>query len=70
MELIKAEDGHNPICPHCDKALTQIVAKQFDPRSGWLNKQTEKGEYKFLYSCPNCEKVLGVGQSDPGYEMG
>ena len=56
MELIKADDRDNPICPHCEKELTQVVAKQFD--KSWL-KATEK----FVYSCPHCKKVLGVGQS-------
>jgi hypothetical protein len=56
MELIKQEDRENPICPHCDKEMTQIVAKQFD--KSWLGIMV-----RFIYSCPHCRKVLGIGQS-------
>ena len=30
MELIKSDDSENPICPHCEMELKQVVAKQFD----------------------------------------
>ncbi|MBN1855007.1 MAG: hypothetical protein JW829_19895 [Pirellulales bacterium] len=56
MELIKSDDRENPICPHCEKELHQIVAKQFD--KGWF-KVTEK----YVYYCPYCKKILGIGQS-------
>jgi len=39
MELKKAGDRENPLCPHCEKELNEIVAKQFD--KAWF-KVTEK----------------------------
>ena len=60
MELIKPGDEENPICPHCENELTQVVAKK-------VTKQFDKPRFvlteKFVYSCPHCRKVLGVGQS-------
>ena len=56
MDLRKAKDEEKPCCPHCEKVLDEIVAKQFD--TGWT-KVTDK----FIYFCPHCQKVLGVGQS-------
>ncbi len=56
MELKKAAEHERPVCPHCEKELDEIRAKQFD--KGFF-KVTEK----YVYLCPHCRKVLGVGQS-------
>jgi uncharacterized protein with PIN domain len=56
VELIKARDDEKPICPHCEQELAEVVARQFD--KSWY-KVTEK----YVYYCPYCKKVLGVGQS-------
>jgi len=56
MKIIKAKKRENPICPYCEKELTQMVAKQFDMAFFAVTK-------KFVYSCPHCKKVLGIGQS-------
>ena len=56
MELSKAEAHENPICPYCERELTQILVKQVP--KGFL-KVTEK----VIYFCPHCKKVLGVAQS-------
>ena len=56
MELTKAGEFENPVCPHCKKELDEIKAKQFD--KGFF-KVTEK----CIYFCPQCKHVLGIGQS-------
>lgn len=56
MELIKARDNEYPQCPHCERELREIVARQFDKG---LFKITDK----YIYFCPHCRKTLGVGQS-------
>ncbi len=56
MNLIKPRDSEDPVCPHFEKELKEVVAKQFD--KSWL-KVTEK----FIYYCLHCRKILGVGQS-------
>lgn len=49
-------DNITPICPFCEKEIKEIVNKQFD-KSVWAITQ------KYLYLCPNCKKVIGIGQS-------
>ena len=56
MELTKADNNEEPVCPFCSKELREIKTRQFD--KGWF-KVTEK----FVYFCPHCKKVLGIGQS-------
>jgi uncharacterized protein with PIN domain len=56
MEITKAGASERPICPHCKKELDEVKAKQFD--KGFF-KVTEK----YVYFCPHCKMVLGVGQS-------
>ncbi len=55
MELHKATDQDVPVCPYCEQELAAILAKKFD---AGLFKASEK----WLYFCPHCQKVLGVGQ--------
>ena len=49
-------DDLDPVCPHCDRKLTEIYYKARGP--GWFlfPKNT-------IYFCPYCHKVLGLGQS-------
>ncbi len=56
MEITNAGESENPVCPKCEKELDEIKAKQFD--KGFF-KVTDK----FVYFCPHCKGVLGVGQS-------
>ena len=55
VKVIKAEN-EDPICPHCNEKLKSVKAKAF--KTGWLSV-TEK----YVYFCPHCDKVLGIGQS-------
>ena len=56
MNIVKARKGEHPLCPHCEKEIQEMVAKQCD--KSWF-KVTEK----YIYYCPHCKKVLGIGQS-------
>ncbi len=56
MKLLKADKNETPKCPHCEEDLNTIKTKRFD--KGFF-KVTEK----YVYFCPNCKKVLGIGQS-------
>ena len=55
FHVVRREDL-NPVCPHCDKTLTEVYAKSRGP--GWfvLPRNT-------IYFCPHCRKVLGLAQS-------
>ena len=44
-----------PICPHCDKELTEVHRKS--KGAGLLVGRNS------VFFCPHCRKVLGVGQS-------
>ncbi len=54
LNIVKRDDV-TPICPHCDKPLSEIFAKSQGP--GFvMGKDT-------MYFCPHCSKVLGFSQS-------
>lgn len=54
MKVKKAENV-DPICPHCDKPLPEIWRKDATPKGLSL-------EHRYVYFCPHCRKVLGIGQ--------
>jgi uncharacterized protein with PIN domain len=55
MKSIKAKNDEFPICPHCGKQLDEIKAKELD--KGKLTIIS----HSFIYMCPHCRKVLGIG---------
>ncbi|MDJ0750148.1 MAG: hypothetical protein QNJ11_11725 [Woeseiaceae bacterium] len=54
LSIVKRNDL-TPLCPHCDRELTEVYAK------------TEGTGFIFgkdvMYFCPHCLKVLGFAQS-------
>lgn len=56
MEIVKASDNEVPLCPHCEKKLHEIKAKD-------INKGFFKVSEKFVYFCPHCNKVLGISHA-------
>ena len=54
LKVVKRDDIA-PVCPHCEKDLTEIYAKS--QGAGFImGKDT-------MYFCPHCSKVLGFSQS-------
>ncbi len=52
---ITKRDDLVPICPHCEKKLSEIYSKS--QGAGFvMGKDT-------VYFCPHCSKVLGFAQS-------
>lgn len=58
LEIIES-DSETPICPHCDKRISRIVARRIRTTFG----------VRFLYFCDSCKKVLGVSHRK-GFWMG
>lgn len=52
-------EHENPICPHCEKEVRQVLYKQVQSTFG----------KRYMYFCDNCKKVLGVTQRK-GFWMG
>ena len=59
------DDSLTPLCPHCDKRLTTIRAREVST-SG--SAQTKFGK-RYVYACPACNKLLGVTHRK-GFWMG
>lgn len=49
-KLETQEVDYYPLCPHCESELSDIH---------WRQLQAVNAEYLFI--CPNCRKVIGVG---------
>ena len=45
----------DPICPHCSKERTEVFRRSVD-------KKLMSLENAYVFFCPHCRKVLGVGQ--------
>ena len=58
MEIIETTT-ESPICPHCEKPLTRLMASKIRSRLG----------VRFVYFCSHCRKVLGVSHRK-GFWMG
>ena len=54
LNIIKRDDLM-PICPHCEKELSEVYIKT--KGLGWIEGRNN------LYFCPHCRKTLGFGQS-------
>ena len=50
MRLASKETEYDPLCPHCAQPIQEVH---------WRQIQAVNAEYLFI--CPNCRKVLGVG---------
>ncbi len=58
LKIIESET-ENPICPFCEKELTELKARRIKSIFG----------VKFVYFCSFCRKVLGVSHRK-GFWMG
>lgn len=54
-----------PLCPHCDRPLTTIDAREI-AATGTLASRFGK---RYIYACPACNKALGVSHRK-GFWMG
>lgn len=52
-------ETENPVCPFCEKELTNIFAKRISSTLG----------VRFIYFCSICKKVLGISHRK-GFWMG
>lgn len=57
MPIVLTEDPDLiPLCPHCSRALSEIVAA--------IPTASGSGKFKFgkrtVYACPACRKALGI----------
>ncbi|MEJ2382976.1 MAG: hypothetical protein P8Y54_01105 [Xanthomonadales bacterium] len=58
MDIIETTT-ETPVCPHCEKLLTRVLAHKAKSRLG----------VRFIYFCSHCRKVLGVSHRK-GFWMG
>ena len=58
IELERSDDV-DPLCPHCERALTRIGAREIRSTLG----------KRYIYFCPHCKKALGVSHRK-GFWMG
>ncbi|KAA3615334.1 MAG: hypothetical protein D8M58_22250 [Calditrichaeota bacterium] len=56
---IVEDSNEQPICPHCEKAVTRLLSKQIKSRFG----------IRYIYFCEHCKKVLSISQRK-GFWMG
>lgn len=49
-KLAAQQADYDPICPHCEKPIVEVQ---------W--RQIEAVNAEYLFTCPNCRKVIGVG---------
>ena len=49
-------DDLNPVCPHCQKTLSEVYYK--GRGAGWFLFARDT-----IFFCPHCRKVLGLAQS-------
>ncbi len=54
-QISSKEVDYDPLCPHCEKELDEIHWRRI--KSWMIN------EYMFI--CPACKKILGIGSSQP-----
>ncbi len=49
-KVSQREADYEPLCPHCDQPIREVH---------WRQLQAVNAEY--LFACPHCRKVLGIG---------
>ncbi len=49
-KLASSQATYDPICPHCENTIQEVH---------W--KQIEAVNAEYLFICPNCRKVIGIG---------
>ena len=59
MIRVNETPSNPPICPHCEKELDALNAKQIKTTFG----------VRFVYYCDSCSKILGVSHRK-GFFMG
>jgi len=50
IKVASKEANYNPLCPHCEKTIDEVH---------W--RQIEAVNAEYLFFCPKCKKVLGIG---------
>ncbi|MFW5972305.1 MAG: hypothetical protein ACOCRL_02335 [Bacillota bacterium] len=58
MNVVKKDDA-KPVCPFCEAELDQLWSKELKSSFG----------KRYVYFCPECNKVLGVSHRK-GFWMG
>ncbi len=58
IQIIETQ-SENPICPHCEKELLQVLSKKMEANFG----------VRFIYFCSRCKKSLGISHRK-GFWMG
>ena len=58
------EVEHNPVCPYCDKEISNLNLHYWRVKGLVLGESGRIG----AYSCPNCGKLLGVASIAWGKE--
>ena len=59
MISIREDDSKVPVCPHCERELSEILARRLKSTLG----------VRYVYFCRDCRKVLGVSHRK-GFWMG
>jgi hypothetical protein len=59
MISITETENVNPVCPHCEKELSNVLARRLETVLG----------VRFIYFCGLCKKVLGISHRK-GFWMG
>lgn len=59
MITITETDNVQPVCPHCEKEIGNVLARRIDTMLG----------VRFIYFCSLCKKVLGISHRK-GFWMG
>ena len=50
VKMASKEANYDPLCPHCERRVEEVH---------WRQLEAVNAEYLFI--CPKCEKVLGIG---------
>jgi hypothetical protein len=59
MITITETDSVHPVCPHCEKEISSVLATRLETFLG----------VRFMYFCGLCKKVLGISHRK-GFWMG
>lgn len=59
INLYNINSGSFPYCPHCDSLIVLLnVSNHSTFKEDGLNS---KAGTLSIYSCPNCNKIIGIG---------
>ena len=55
-KVSSSQATYNPLCPHCEQELEEVH---------WRQIEAVNAEYLFI--CPSCRKVIGIGVRKAGW---